>query len=1017
VPKSWAVVLLLLISSLTFSQNRSIVLNRTKKAFTGNSSGLKYPARRDSIKILAIMVEFQIDASDLTTGDGTFQKEISTTQIDPPPHDSVYFKNKLLFVQNYFRKTSNGILNVSANLCTLPITLSKTMSEYSPPISNDDNTKLVELVTESWQKADTLFPQIDFAKYDAFVVFHAGVGRDLDLVSILGQNPAPYDIPSIYLDSAAIAGASGTTGGIPLRNNSVFIKNSIILPETESRMVPTAFGDELLQFSINGLFAASIGNFLGLPDLFDTKTGRSGIGMFGLMDGAGFFSFSGLFPPEPSAWEKIYLGWIKPVDINSSANMLELPAVSLSNLGQDTVYKIPISGSEYFLVENRSRILEGGGVDLDIADAYGNVQHRHFDRDIDGFNYFDVSEIHGSVLDISNFDWAFWGEIDGQDDFDGGGILIWHIDENIINAGLSANSVNTDINHRGVDLEEADGSQDIGRVYDFLTAGYGTESGTPYDFWFEGNRSPVYKNIFDKSSFPNSSSYTGGASLVTIKNFSRRSARMTFSVEIGDPAYLQKDSLFQRNLPESTAFPTAVQNQIFVPSTNGLFAFRNDGSCLTSDASGRIPVERNIGEVAVKSSADSVVIAGVYGDTLETVILRNPGGGGIFDSVETHVVVSGKNYTSAPSFLSDTILIGADSGIVYKYSLRGDLISSRSFGSNKICSISLLPTPDEYYCSSYDRVSSETAYADLPSSAGGWLITSAVSSEGDFVVSAEKDGNRVICFDRSLSHKLFEKDLGGSTIRDLCAGDLDGDGEKEIIIQTSDKIFALNRMGSLLSGFPVKAAGGKMFSGTLLIADFDGNASQDIATFTTDGELWIYNSKGALRPGYPVQLTAPGDIYPVIYKTADNMIGIMAVSSNDSLYAVRIPVPFVQGAITWGQHLADSHHSNSQLMLSVFVPRIQNFLPVSTVYNWPNPVYGTSTQIRYYTSEDAEMTVTIFDISGVKITELKGKGNKGLDGELTWDVSNIQSGVYIARVEARGASKTEAVFIKIAVIK
>ena len=87
------------------------------------------------------------------------------------------------------------------------------------------------------------------------------------------------------------------------------------------------------------------------------------------------------------------------------------------------------------------------------------------------------------------------------------------------------------------------------------------------------------------------------------------------------------------------------------------------------------------------------------------------------------------------------------------------------------------------------------------------------------------------------------------------------------------------------------------------------------------------------------------------------------------------------------------------------------------MYNWPNPVYGPSTQIRFFTSEDANVTITILDLSGRKITELSGHGTAGLDSEIPWNVSNIQSGVYLARVEARGASRTDVAIIKIAVVK
>ena len=186
------------------------------------------------------------------------------------------------------------------------------------------------------------------------------------------------------------------------------------------------------------MFAASLGSYLGLPDLFNTKTGDSGIGQFGLMDGAAIFAYNGLFPPEPSAWEKIYLGWVTPITIvNSSAN-LSVPAVGLKYPSkQDTIYKIPITSSEYFLVENRNRNPYGTGLDIKIADANGDTLWRHFNNDTAGFNCYDVSGVSGSVLDVSNFDWAVIG--DGEYDttgksspYDGGGILIWHIDENVI---------------------------------------------------------------------------------------------------------------------------------------------------------------------------------------------------------------------------------------------------------------------------------------------------------------------------------------------------------------------------------------------------------------------------------------------------------------------------------------------------------------------------------------------------------------------------------------------------------
>ena len=106
----------------------------------------------------------------------------------------------------------------------------------------------------------------------------------------------------------------GSFSGFPVSDGTFNINNSMIIPETESREIEIIGGSVLYQISINGLLAASVGSYIGLPDLYDTETGLSAIGRFGLMDGQAIFAYNGIFPPEPSAWEKIYMGWAQPAD-------------------------------------------------------------------------------------------------------------------------------------------------------------------------------------------------------------------------------------------------------------------------------------------------------------------------------------------------------------------------------------------------------------------------------------------------------------------------------------------------------------------------------------------------------------------------------------------------------------------------------------------------------------------------------------------------------------------------------
>ena len=116
------------------------------------------------------MVDFAKKTDNLASGNGIFLLS-DLGQIDPTPHDSAYFSNKILFVKNYFKKVSNGQLNISGDVIRIPVSLALPMSSYSPPTVGSDYSKLAQLVFDSWQKADSANPSVDFSSYDLFVFF------------------------------------------------------------------------------------------------------------------------------------------------------------------------------------------------------------------------------------------------------------------------------------------------------------------------------------------------------------------------------------------------------------------------------------------------------------------------------------------------------------------------------------------------------------------------------------------------------------------------------------------------------------------------------------------------------------------------------------------------------------------------------------------------------------------------------------------------------------------------------
>lgn len=153
-----------------------------------------------------------------------------------------------------------------------------------------------------------------------------------------------------------------------------------------------------------GTFCHEFGHVLGLPDLYRTdsqSTAALGItpGTFDCMDG-GNYNNDEHTPPMFSGYEMYALEWAKPVELqaNGSITMLPLSARPLS-------YKVSTrKPQEYFMFETRAPF---------------------------GPDYY----------------------------LEGHGLLAWHIDFNLDT--WQNNAVNNNVNHQRIDLEEADGTNDL----------------------------------------------------------------------------------------------------------------------------------------------------------------------------------------------------------------------------------------------------------------------------------------------------------------------------------------------------------------------------------------------------------------------------------------------------------------------------------------------------------------------------------------------------------------------------
>jgi M6 family metalloprotease-like protein len=323
------------------------------------------------------------------------------------------------------------------------------------------------LVVAALERAD---PEVDFSLYDN------DSDNEVDALVVIhaGEgaegSASGYDIWSHNWDLSSWTGVSAYT-----TDDGVVVDTYIICPEISSIVA-----GGLIEI---GVICHELGHTFGLPDLYDTTPytwpDSDGIGNYGLMS---FGSWGGdgnspQYPVHLCAWSKKFLGWVDPISITGSLGNISLDPVETGG----EVYMIgasnPIDTTEYFLLENRQQI------------------------------GFDQSYPAGSH-----------------------GLLIWHIDEEVIAAGLPSNTVNGDVNHKGVDLEEADG-------LNHLDVGSDWNRGDAGDF-YPGS---TVNRVFDAQSNPNSDSYDGSETEVGVRNISEAENLITCTVTLGSDSYEPND--------------------------------------------------------------------------------------------------------------------------------------------------------------------------------------------------------------------------------------------------------------------------------------------------------------------------------------------------------------------------------------------------------------------------------------------------------------------------------------------
>ncbi len=992
-----------------------------------------YVNSTDTVKILSFMVEFVQDDDSLTTGDGTFI--ITTSEdaiIDPPPHNHTYFENQLAALASYYGSVSGGKLILKGTVFPEVLKLNHTMAYYNPE-EDDDNDNgtdkgLVELFREAILSADSAGAV--FSDYDSYVIFHAGVGKDI----ALDYDPTPRDIPSAFLNlddiKKYLAEGDQNYQGIEVENNSYRIQEGIILPETENQ--------EGYEVGLLGTMSIMFGFQLGLPALWNTEDGSSGIGMWGLMD-QGSGNYMGLIPAEPCAFSKVLLGWEKPLIVHQQDSLrIGCSKAAVSH----KIYKVPLNDHEYFLIENRQYDTNGDSITTGRTSTGAQVIFRPDGRTIE-------MEEPGVITSVEEYDYGLPGS----------GILIWHIDEEVIRSTIEKNRINADKEHRGLDLEEADGAQDIGESYSFTAGGSGSEYGVMYDAWFQDNEKNIERNdtnkvMFTPYSFPSSISNQGGNSHIVITDFSKRDTVMRFSVttdiiQPGFPCYFEGCSTWVS--PVLVGDLDADGNQELVTASGkSVYAWNSDGTPFYSNLTGfRVSVINDTifydMPLLLQCSANICIPPLVFdlnGDNQDEIIIADDEGtvsGWRFGFDNTGKLISNNlfswndNQSSVSTYLhiivstSDTFLVfGTREGKIYSLSSTGALswvfkateqtitgicqISDN--GSIAVSSSNILFFIDNAGSLIRKKQFSDTEEIFSPISAylgeQDYLMTAAVSQTGSLLI-----------YDRfEDTYCTTEEKITHADISLPAAGDIDGDGICEVVITAHDKLYGFNFNASYVDYTPFPYYPRSAVLSSCLLGDINGDDNLEIIVSTSLGNIEAWDYTGEMVGGFPLTTGASLPVPPTLLDLdRDGDIEIAAVSERGVLYVWDFPGSYNTDSIVWGSYLHDSANSGMNRKELIPLPEKSDILPANLVYNYPNPAKGDFTFIRYRLEKQAEVKIQIYDLAGELVESFSGPGVAKTENEVSWNISKVENGIYFCRVKADTGLEEKAVICKIAVIK
>ena len=259
-----------------------------------------------------------------------------------------------------------------------------------------------------------------------------------------------------------------------------------------------------------------------------------------------------------------------------------------------------------------------------------------------------------------------------------------------------------------------------------------------------------------------------------------------------------------------------------------------------------------------------------------------------------------------------------------------------------------------------------------------------------------------------LTEKEFTKVeiVVGDKAHSVRAGDLNNDGNIEVLALDIDgNIFGLNKNYTFATGFPVDYD----VVPPILAKNIIGDEYPEIIFKNSAGEVIILNNIGEL------QYRLSGNKNSKLLMIGENENRNTIVTESNIWVFDELSQ---NGGNEWTTWYGDEN--NSKLIEIDYIKEItsgDDLIDKNRTYVYPNPVRNNIAKIRAYILSADKIEIKIYDAAGYFVDEI----NSNIDiaygvWETEWDVSDIESGVYLIKLTATNRNQEESTILKVGVI-